>query len=71
MYSLYIRIQTLSIIYILLGAHKLRAQRTMCKSVFFQRYKLLMNNSGPIPAERVVVSAIRYLAGRAEIIEKR
>jgi hypothetical protein len=38
--------------YILLGAHELRARRTMCKSVvvFFQRYKLLTNKSGPIPA---------------------
>ena len=57
--------------YILLGAHKLRARRTVCKSVFFQRYKLLTNNSGPILAERAVVSAIRHLADRAEIIEKR
>ncbi len=37
-------------VYILLGAHKLRARRTVCKSVFFQRYKLLTNKSRPIPA---------------------
>jgi hypothetical protein len=36
---------------ILLGAHKLRARRTVCKSVFFfKRYKLLTNNSRPILA---------------------
>jgi hypothetical protein len=33
-----------------LGAHKLRARRTVCKSIFFQRYKLLTNNSGPVLA---------------------
>ncbi len=32
---------------ILLGAHELRARRTMCKSVFFfKRYKLLTDNRG-------------------------
>ncbi len=36
--------------HILLGAHKLRARRTVCKSVFFQRYKLLTKDSGPILA---------------------
>jgi hypothetical protein len=37
--------------FIVLGAHKLRARRTVCKSVFFlQRYKLLTNDSGPILA---------------------
>ncbi len=35
---------------VVLGAHKLRARRTVCKSVLFQRYKLLTNNSGPILA---------------------
>jgi hypothetical protein len=56
---------------IVLGAHKLRARRTVCKSVFFSKDKLLMKDSGPIPASRAVVSAIRQLADRAEIIEKR
>ena len=52
------------------SAYKLRDRRTVCKSVFFSKDKLLAKDSGPILVYKAVVSAIRQLADRAEIIEK-
>ena len=39
-------------IYIVRSAHKLRARRTVSKSVFFKRHKLLAKDSGPIWLKR-------------------
>jgi hypothetical protein len=58
--------------YILLGAHELRARRTMCKSVFFfNRHKLLTDNRGLSRLKEPWSRRFGNPAGRVEIIEKR
>jgi hypothetical protein len=59
-------------LYILLGAHELRARRTMCKSVFFLKsHKLLTDNRGLFRLKEPWSRRFGNPAGRAKIIEKR